>query len=216
MGIVTKPIEGAKTEGAGGFFKGVGRGLGGLLAKPVTGIVDATSTAFAGVQTQLDVKEHVRRIRYPRVVDEAPLESYKYRLAYAQELLWSLDEDFLPNTEEITDLGNQTPLGMGYTNRERFIIIVTAKTICLIDKRTTTGRLKAEWIRNIQQCQIVYGGGSGEYSQSDITIQIKDNRGAVKMVKIQSGNELEHVKRAISQSKNEISTREDFEIESIV
>lgn len=151
MGIVTKPIEGAKTEGAGGFFKGVGRGLGGLLAKPVTGIVDATSTAFAGVQTQLDVKEHVRRIRYPRVVDEAPLESYKYRLAYAQELLWSLDEDFLPNTEEITDLGNQTPLGMGYTNRERFIIIVTAKTICLIDKRTTTGRLKAEWIRNIQQ-----------------------------------------------------------------
>ena len=106
--------------------KGVGKGLGGLLAKPVTGIVDATSTAFQGVQTQLDVKEYVRRLRYPRVVDESPLEPYKFRLAYAQKLLRSLDEEFLNHRDLIgtsefnnTQLGNETPIGLGYTNRNR-------------------------------------------------------------------------------------------------
>jgi len=36
------------------------------------------------------------------------------------------------------------------------------------------------------------------------------------MVKIHSAGELQHIKRAINQSKNESSTREDFDIESIV
>ena len=83
--IFTKIFEnrqlGAKQEGAVGFFKGVGKGLTGLLGKPVTGIVDATSTAFQGVQSQLEVKEDVNRVRYPRVVHESPLEPYRARLA---------------------------------------------------------------------------------------------------------------------------------------
>ena len=88
--------------------------------------MDATSTAFQGVQTQLDVKEYVRRLRYPRVVDESPLEPYKFRLAYAQKLLRSLDEEFLNHRDLIgtsefnnTQLGNETPIGLGYTNRNR-------------------------------------------------------------------------------------------------
>ena len=37
-GIVTQPIKGAKSEGAKGFFTGIGKGLLGTVTKPVTGI----------------------------------------------------------------------------------------------------------------------------------------------------------------------------------
>lgn len=36
-GIVTQPIRGAKQGGVGGFFKGVGKGLGGAILKPGAG-----------------------------------------------------------------------------------------------------------------------------------------------------------------------------------
>jgi len=37
-GIVTKPMEGAKKGGISGFFKGAGKGLVGVVAKPVAGV----------------------------------------------------------------------------------------------------------------------------------------------------------------------------------
>ena len=159
IGVVSKPVQGAKDEGASGFIKGVGKGLGGLLARLVTGIVDATSTALAGVQNTLEIKEDITRLRYPRVVDESPLEPFRYRLGYAQDLLRSLDADLLPNQRDlmpsfgvdIGDLGMETPLGLGYTTRTRFVVIVTTKNICLIDTRTTTGRLMADWVRPINE-----------------------------------------------------------------
>ena len=36
-GLVTQPIRGAEKEGAGGFVKGIGKGIGGLIAKPAAG-----------------------------------------------------------------------------------------------------------------------------------------------------------------------------------
>lgn len=40
-GIFTAPVTGAKREGMGGFFKGVGKGLVGAVVKPVVGVTDA-------------------------------------------------------------------------------------------------------------------------------------------------------------------------------
>lgn len=42
--------EGAKKEGAAGFFKGIGKGLVGAVARPTGGIVDMASSAFQGIQ----------------------------------------------------------------------------------------------------------------------------------------------------------------------
>lgn len=38
-GLVTQPIEGAKKEGAAGFVKGFGKGIGGVVLKPGAGKV---------------------------------------------------------------------------------------------------------------------------------------------------------------------------------
>ena len=45
-GVVTKPIAGAKQGGAGGFFKGMGKGFIGLVTRPTGGIVDFASTSL--------------------------------------------------------------------------------------------------------------------------------------------------------------------------
>jgi len=36
-GLVTQPLRGVEKEGAAGFFKGVGKGIGGLILKPGAG-----------------------------------------------------------------------------------------------------------------------------------------------------------------------------------
>ncbi|KAG6857562.1 hypothetical protein H0H87_000161 [Tephrocybe sp. NHM501043] len=45
-GVLMKPIEGAGSEGAIGFFKGVGKGLAGVVTKPVIGFFDLASNPF--------------------------------------------------------------------------------------------------------------------------------------------------------------------------
>lgn len=47
--IVLGP-EGAKKEGAAGFFKGIGKGLVGAVARPTGGIIDMASSTFQGIQ----------------------------------------------------------------------------------------------------------------------------------------------------------------------
>ena len=44
------PFAGAMKEGAAGFFKGIGKGLVGVVARPTGGIVDMASSTFQGIQ----------------------------------------------------------------------------------------------------------------------------------------------------------------------
>ena len=45
-GVVTKPISGARKDGVEGFFKGLGKGTAGLIARPAGGVVDFASGSF--------------------------------------------------------------------------------------------------------------------------------------------------------------------------
>jgi len=49
-GVVVKPVEGAGAEGVEGFFKGIGKGLLGLLVHPTGGVVDMVSFTLDGVR----------------------------------------------------------------------------------------------------------------------------------------------------------------------
>jgi hypothetical protein len=48
-GVVTDPYKGAKKSGIKGFFKGFGKGIIGLFAKPVAGTVSLVSYTGAGI-----------------------------------------------------------------------------------------------------------------------------------------------------------------------
>lgn len=74
-GIVTKPLEGARTSGMEGFVQGVGKGIIGVAAQPVSGVLDllsktteganAMKTKIAAVITSEGV---ALRHRLPRVI----------------------------------------------------------------------------------------------------------------------------------------------------
>ena len=49
---MTKPIDGAKADGVGGFFKGIGKGASGLVAKTVSGTIDIVAKTTEGIDNQ--------------------------------------------------------------------------------------------------------------------------------------------------------------------
>lgn len=65
-GVFTKPISGAKSDGVEGFFKGLGKGAVGLVARPTAGIVDFASGSFDAVKRAAEMSEEVNRLRPPR------------------------------------------------------------------------------------------------------------------------------------------------------
>ncbi|XP_062310041.1 LOW QUALITY PROTEIN: vacuolar protein sorting-associated protein 13A [Osmerus eperlanus] len=69
-GIVTKPIKGAQKEGAVGFFKGVGKGLVGAVARPTGGIIDMASSTFQGIKRAAETSQDVESLRPPRFIHE--------------------------------------------------------------------------------------------------------------------------------------------------
>ncbi|GME32542.1 Vacuolar protein sorting-associated protein 13A [Neofusicoccum parvum] len=52
-GLVAQPVRGVQEEGAAGFFKGFGKGLGGLVCKPAAGACGIPGYAFMGVYKSL-------------------------------------------------------------------------------------------------------------------------------------------------------------------
>ncbi|KAI9703540.1 MAG: hypothetical protein M1820_005844 [Bogoriella megaspora] len=52
-GLVTQPISGAKKEGAAGFLKGVGKGIGGIMLKPSAGAFALPGYTFKGIYQEL-------------------------------------------------------------------------------------------------------------------------------------------------------------------
>lgn len=61
-GLVTQPMNGAKKGGVGGFFAGMGKGLGGVVCKPAAGAVGLTAYTFKGVYEGFQNKrdEHLK------------------------------------------------------------------------------------------------------------------------------------------------------------
>ena len=65
--VVRKPLEGAKKENLKGFGKGMIQGLGGLVVKPVSGVVDLISKTTVGLKNTMILEdEEIFQQRYPR------------------------------------------------------------------------------------------------------------------------------------------------------
>uniref|UniRef100_A0A6J0T466 Intermembrane lipid transfer protein VPS13A isoform X2 n=1 Tax=Pogona vitticeps TaxID=103695 RepID=A0A6J0T466_9SAUR len=87
-GIVTKPIRGAQKEGAAGFFKGVGKGLVGAVARPTGGIIDMASSTFQGIKRATHASEDVMSLRPPRFFGEdGVIRPYRLRDGAGSQML---------------------------------------------------------------------------------------------------------------------------------
>ncbi|RDB28887.1 Vacuolar protein sorting-associated protein 13 [Hypsizygus marmoreus] len=86
-GVLMKPIEGAESEGALGFFKGVGKGLVGVVTKPVIGVFDLASNVSEGIRNTTTVFDSPDRdrVRLPRHIPaDGVLRPYSAREALGQ------------------------------------------------------------------------------------------------------------------------------------
>jgi vacuolar protein sorting-associated protein 13A/C len=93
-GVFMKPIEGAESEGALGFFKGVGKGLVGAVTKPVVGVFDLASNVSEGIRNTTTVFDNPERdrVRLPRLVSaDGVLRPYSSREALGQSWMRDLN-----------------------------------------------------------------------------------------------------------------------------
>lgn len=61
-------FAGAQKEGAAGFFKGVGKGLVGAVARPTGGIIDMASSTFQGIKRYVVFGKMCISFRYATIV----------------------------------------------------------------------------------------------------------------------------------------------------
>ncbi|KAI9272903.1 hypothetical protein BDA99DRAFT_569176 [Phascolomyces articulosus] len=88
-GLYKRPLEGAESGGVLGFAEGVGRGLVGVVTKPLVGFFDMASNVTAGVRetTMIFDPNDITRERLPRYVGiDGILRPYTQREALGQ--LW--------------------------------------------------------------------------------------------------------------------------------
>ncbi|XP_067839210.1 vacuolar protein sorting-associated protein 13A isoform X2 [Heptranchias perlo] len=91
-GIVTKPIKGAQKEGAVGFFKGIGKGLVGAVARPTGGIIDLASSTFQGIKRATETSEDVESLRPPRFIHEdGVIRPYRLREGTGMQILQKIE-----------------------------------------------------------------------------------------------------------------------------
>lgn len=97
VGLVEKPLEGAKEEGAEGFFKGVAVGIAGALSKPFVGAVDMVTSVTEGIRNSADPNvQDLQQVRLPRVIPfDGIVKKYKEREARGQYLLYNCIGDDL-------------------------------------------------------------------------------------------------------------------------
>jgi len=91
-GVFTQPMEGASADGAKGFFKGTVKGVTGLVAKPVAGILDAASKTAEGIKNtanMFDQRPSNSRVRFPRAF-YGKEKYYRTEMPTDGEIIWLL------------------------------------------------------------------------------------------------------------------------------
>ncbi|NXU47151.1 VP13A protein, partial [Turnix velox] len=134
-GIVTKPIRGAQKEGAAGFFKGVGKGLVGAVARPTGGIIDMASSTFQGIKKVADSSEDVISLRPPRFFGEdGVIRPYRLRDGTGSQMLQKIENGRFAKLKYIAHaMVNSTDL-----------LMVTKSGVLFVTKGTF-GQLTCEW-----------------------------------------------------------------------
>ncbi|KAG6381178.1 vacuolar protein sorting-associated protein 13 [Boletus reticuloceps] len=134
-GIVTKPIQGAESEGAIGFFKGIGRGLVGAVTKPAVGVFDLASNVSEGIRNTTTVfdKPERDRVRPPRhVPPDGVLVPFSNREALGQYWMRDLEQGGYRNECYVAHID--------HAGNDNVVLLTSARVLSFWSKR-----LRLEW-----------------------------------------------------------------------
>ncbi|CAN8018523.1 unnamed protein product [Ixodes persulcatus] len=140
-GVVMSPIAGAQLEGPEGFFKGVGKGLLGLITKPAGGVVDMFSIAFDGIRRAAEMgKGVIVRHRLPRFINpNLGLRPFSQYQATGYRLLLHLSKGHYSETDVYWA---HAPLGR---DERASIALLTDRHLFLLEKCRFWGGWDIQW-----------------------------------------------------------------------
>ncbi|KAF7306925.1 hypothetical protein MIND_00485000 [Mycena indigotica] len=172
-GVLMKPIEGAESEGAVGFFKGVGKGLVGAVTKPVVGVFDLASNVSEGIRNTTTVFDGPARdrVRLPRhISSDGVLRPYDARAATGQYWLRDLDNGTF--RQEVYVAHINTPGG------DNVVLLTTSRVLSFWSRK-----LRLDWELPFSQVQgvsvedtgIRFAHKSGRESDKFVFIQDKSS-----------------------------------------
>ncbi|OBA21906.1 vacuolar protein sorting-associated protein 13 [Metschnikowia bicuspidata var. bicuspidata NRRL YB-4993] len=144
-GIAQAPFEGATKEGAGGFFKGLGKGVIGLPTKTAIGIFDLASNVSEGIRNTTTVfdADGLEKIRLPRYISyDNVIRPYSAREAQGQFWLKTIDGGSLFDETYVAHL---------IMPGEEKAVLITFKKIVLFEMNS----LKTSWIVAFSQVKSV-------------------------------------------------------------
>lgn len=142
-GVARAPMEGAAKDGAGGFFKGLGKGMLGLPTKTAIGLFDLASSMGEGIRNTTTVfdADGLEKVRLPRfIAHDGVIRPYSQREAQGQFWL------------NVVDGGvHYTELYLAHLvlSGEEKAILVTFNKIMLFEINT----LKSVWIISFRDVQ---------------------------------------------------------------
>lgn len=126
-------LVGAEKEGVGGFFKGIGKGVVGVLAKPAVGLFDMASHTAEGVRNSTQRESVLERVRLPRHIGaDGVVKVFSQREADGANMLRMAAHGHYESDIYITHVDLF----------ENNLLMVTSKRVMLL----STFKLHAEWM----------------------------------------------------------------------
>ncbi|QDZ20283.1 vacuolar protein sorting-associated protein [Chloropicon primus] len=154
-GIFTKPIQGAKKEGAKGFAKGFAKGIIGVATKPLSGALDMVSKSVEGGLATIDGVKSIAevtktRLRYPRAFrGDKILRPYNAYTAQGQHMfrtsVMSANIEELELTSELNPFASDVYEHHEPLPSDRVLIITDQRVLSLILKRGRLEGAKIAW-----------------------------------------------------------------------
>ncbi|KAH9766380.1 C2 domain-containing protein [Citrus sinensis] len=147
-GILTKPLEGAKSSGVEGFVQGVGKGIIGVAAQPVSGVLDLLSKTTEGanamrmkIASAIASDEQLLRRRLPRVISGdnllRPYDEYK---AEGQVILQLAESGSFFGQVDLFKIRGKFALSDAYEDHfilpEGKILMITHRRVILLQQPT--------------------------------------------------------------------------------
>ncbi|XP_016139637.1 vacuolar protein sorting-associated protein 13C-like, partial [Sinocyclocheilus grahami] len=198
-GIVTKPVEGAKKEGAAGFFKGIGKGLVGVVARPTGGIIDMASSTFQGIQRVAESTEEVTKLRPVRLIQEdGIIRPYNHHGSEGYDLF---------QRSEIKQLdGEIFREHYEYPGCKKTNIIITNRRVMCVKEIDVIGHFNKEWecqFENFQRPPSKEGGDLKIYyrEQNKLNLIKKDGQMLVKVIHMRHADMAERLREGIDSAQ---------------
>ncbi|XP_059076567.1 uncharacterized protein LOC131042467 isoform X2 [Cryptomeria japonica] len=165
-GIVTKPLEGAKSSGVEGFVQGVGKGIIGVAAQPMSGVLDLLSKTTEGanamrmkIAAAITSEEQLLRRRLPRAISgDNVLRPYDEYKAQGQVLLQLAERGALFGQIDFFKVRGKFAFSDAYEDHYNLpkgrTAIITHRRVMLLQSPTSVVQRKSDPSR--EPCTIVW------------------------------------------------------------